>query len=335
MLIAASGGGHTEFAIAIAEELGRLGVNYAFVVPRGDELTLRRLAAALGRVEAREVEKPLNPQERLYKVVWRLPAALLESLARVRGAGAFVCTGSNHGVLPALVASFLRGSRVVCVEDFYRIYRRSRSVSLVSELLGAPVLLHWRSQRRLYAGRGLYVGPICGRRRYEPRDEGYVFFTMGTMGHRALARLLARVEGLPGYGVVVQSGRIDPEYIRRRHPSWRVFRYDPDLDRWLAGASLVVAHQGVTAIKASQAYGKPLVIAFNPDIPLAGGRDDARAVADEVNATFVGPSELEGYLGRPEDFVDLLLEAAERKPARHPNGAALAARAIASMISGR
>jgi UDP-N-acetylglucosamine:LPS N-acetylglucosamine transferase len=329
--LVASGGGHTSFAVALGERLLELeqGIRLNILVPRGDFFSVKRVA---GRLKTRNLTiaftlKPLNPQERLYKIIARAPASMVEALAVVKKTSAVVCTGSNHSLPPSLIGLLAERTPVFCVEDPYRIYGKSRSVSLVHRL-GGFVFLQWREQEKLYKSRGLYAGPIYERPVYKPESKGYVLVMTGTMGHRLLFKTLIR-GGLKGRRLVVQAGRLWAGYLRRMLPGNVVFDYDPDIDKWVSGADVVVTHQGVAAIQASQAYGKPVVLAYNPDITLAGGLRDAEFVARRLNAVFLTPD--------PEKpgLLDEAVEAAYgRKPSYLGDGALRAAKTILELVKG-
>lgn len=329
--LVASGGGHTSFAVALGERLLELepGTRFNIIVPRGDLYSVRRIT---GRLKGRNLTvaftlKPLNPQERLYKIIARAPSSMVEALAVVKKTSAVVCTGSNHSLPPSIIGLLAERVPVFCVEDPYRVYRRSRSVSLVHRL-GGFVFLQWREQEKLYRSRGLYAGPIFERPLYKPEAKGYVLVMTGTMGHRLLFKTLIR-GGLKGRRLVVQAGRLWTGYLRRMLPGSVVFDYDPNIDKWIAGADVVVTHQGVGAIQASQAYGKPVVLAYNPDITLAGGLRDAEFVAGKLNAIFI-TSDPE----KPGLLDEAVEEAYGRKPNYLGDGALRAAKTILGLVKG-
>ena len=81
VVITASGGGHTGYAVALAQRL-RGKAEMLFIVPRGDKWS-RSKVERFGRVV--EVSKPRGPRDSLAKLVLRMPGALLESLGRVPG----------------------------------------------------------------------------------------------------------------------------------------------------------------------------------------------------------------------------------------------------------
>ncbi|WP_238529051.1 glycosyltransferase [Thermogladius calderae] len=330
MAIVASGGGHTSFAVALVERLLDLepGLKVEVVAPTNDTYTLRRLASRLrgSGIGVSTLPKPLYPQERLYRVLARAPRALVKASALARDIDALICTGSNHSVPPSLVA-LARWVPVFCVEDPYRVFEKSRSARLL-HMLGAYALLQWEEQLRLYRSRSFYVGLIYEKPVYTPERGGYVLVTTGTMGHRLLFRTIAR-GGLKGYRLVIQAGKYWAGYLKRRLPGSVVFDYDPDIDKWIAGADLVITHQGVAAIQASQAYGKPVVIAYNPDIPLAGGREGAEFVARKLNLGYLTPDPDD-----PSQLDRVVEETLSKRPATFGDGAAKASKVILDFIKG-
>ena len=146
---------------------------------------------------------------------------------------------------------------------------------------------------------------------HEPTDRGYILVSGGTCGHKML---FDAVSELDLENVVLQTGRVDPEPYRRKHPEWKVFRFDPDFGRWLAGASVVVVHQGKTAVDAALTYRKPVVIAPNPELALTSTVEDARMLARKLNAVVVESI-------TPRSILEAVEEAKGREPSLHPNGA--------------
>ena len=85
----------------------------------------------------------------------------------------------------------------------------------------------------------------------------------------------------------MQTGRINPEPYKRKHPDWIVFDYDPDFGRWLAGAKVVITHFGKTAIDAVLSYRKPTIIVLNPEWKYTVGEKDAEILARKLNALLI------------------------------------------------
>ncbi len=248
--------------------------------------------------------------------VWRaasLARGFYDSL-KIPRVDVVVSTGHNHSIPPALTA-FLRGARLVLVEDVYRVSRGSRAVRLLSPL-ASVVALHWREQKSLYR-RGLVVGPIYEPPKYEPWDGGYILVSTGTHGYKRLFDILTGLRG--EWRLVYQTGRVDPDPYRRL--GIEAFRFDPDIERWIAGARLVITHIGVTAVNAALAYRKPVVIVYNPEWSLAAPPQDAKIVADKIGAVFMHRLDY-------SSISDVIGQAVDAKPVNLRNGAARLAQVI-------
>ena len=324
IVIAASGGGHTGHAVAIAQQLRRLGAEPGFIVVEGDRWSLLRLKG-LGRVVA-SVPSLLRAGETAAALPRRLPLLARALLGVPRGVRVLVSTGSSHSVAAALAAR-LKGGIVVHVE----VSERLAGPSGASRFLGPVASLYaaqWPEQMGfLPRGRSLLVGPVYEEPRYPARDLGYVLVTAGTQGFPELFDTVRRL-GLPR--VVLQTGRVDPGPYRR--PGWRVFRFDPDLHRWIAGASLVVSHFGRTVIDAALTYGKPVLIVPNPRWSTARGAGfrDAVLLARRLNVAVAPPK-----AARDPELLARALRAAERlRPRRYPNGGAALARVLIWLARG-
>ncbi len=276
VLIIASGGGHSGFARAIAQFMP---FKVDFVVPPGDQFTLEMVRPYAERIYF--VVKGREPGEPLWKLFWAIPEAVEES-ARIPKYDVVIATGSNHSIFPSAVQR-IKGAKVYAVESQDRILTRGKAVSIISSF-AEGVFLHWEEQRRLYGKKGIVVGPIVEKPRYEPRDEGYVLVTTGSMGFPRLYKALAEA-GVEN--AVVQTGRVDPKLVSSLNPKWRVFQFDPDIERWISGASVVITHQGKTAMESVVMYGKPTIIVFNRDWRAATTFEDARAYAEVLGATFL------------------------------------------------
>ncbi|MEB3851468.1 MAG: polysaccharide biosynthesis protein [Desulfurococcales archaeon] len=319
IVVTAAGGGHTGRAYALAQALAGLvdGDMLYFVVARGDAWSRRKLEG-FGRVV--EVRRVRAVNESLLRGLLRLPGGLLDAWRSVpRGVCAFVSMGASISV-PSGLAARLRGARLYNVEAVVRFTRPSLAARALRPVSHVTVL-HWEEQLRIHPGGRVY-GPIYPRPSREPRDEGYILVTGGSYGYPELFEAVSRLD--PGR-VVLHTGRVDPRVYRERHPGWVVFRFDPDFDRWLAGARVVVTHYGNTAVEAALTYGKPLVIVYNPAWRTAAGYRDAEVLAGKLNAVLLpGPP-------TPEELAEALREAERRRPPRYPNGAERLAAEIAGL----
>ena len=136
------------------------------------------------------------------------------------------------------------------------------------------------------------MGSIYELPEYEPRDGGYILIAGGTYSHKALfdAILELNIEN-----VVLQTGKVNPEPYRRKHPTWVVFNLDPVFGKWLAGAKVVITHFGKTAIDAVLSYRKPTIIVLNPEWRYTVGERDAEILAEKLNTVLVNGNNAEGH----------------------------------------
>ncbi len=293
----ASGGGHTGFAIAVARELPS-DVEIVFTVARGDAFSRRKIDS-LGRNSVIiEHARGRGPLESLLPAMPRLFKSFLEASVRLPKVDAALCTGHNNSVPPCIVAR-LKGARLVSLEDVYRVESRSRAISLLSKISEA-VALHWEFQRRLYPRKGIVVGPVFEPPKYKPSRGDYILVTTGTYGYEELFNVMYRLwaEGRLKSRLILQTGMVPPE--KYRGSGVEAFSFDPDIDRFIAGARVVVTHQGMTAINAALGYGKPTIIVYNPRWKLAAPASEVRVVAEHLGL---------GFLERPDpDALARLIE---------------------------
>ena len=305
VVITASGGGHTGYAVALAQHLADR-AEMLFIVPKGDSWT-RSKVEKFGRVV--EVTKARRPNQSLLSSLPRLVKAFFESMRAVpKDFNVFVSSGSNHSVPPAYVAK-LKGLKVVNIESSVRFTSLSSSFKAIKRVADVNIL-QWEEQLKLCPD-GIVVGPLYEKPMYEPRDEGFVLVTGGTYGHR---QLFDAVSQLDLENVVLQTGRVDPELYRRKRPRWIVFDFDPDFQKWIARATVVVTHLGKTVVDAALTYRKPVVIVPNPEWKLTAGVEDAKILAQKLNAVVVEKI-------TPENILRAIEEAKRRKPPNYPNGA--------------
>ncbi len=305
VLIVASGGGHTGFAVALAQRLqGK--AEMLFVIPKGDQWS-RMKVEPFGEVV--EVTKGRGPKDPLWLFAARLVKASFESLVKVPGEfDVVVSTGSNHSIMPAL-AGKLKGMKLVNIESGDRFVKPGRAVRILAPFSDL-IALQWPEQLEILP-KGKVFGPIVEYPEYEPYDGGYILVAAGTYGHKPLVEA---VNETSWENVVLQVGSLDPEKYRKKHPSWTVFQFDPNFGKWLAGAKVVISHPSKTVIDAAVAYRKPVVIAPNPEWRLAAGIEDGRVLAEKLNGVLV--EEI-----TPENLADAVEKVMKRKPPEYPDGA--------------
>jgi UDP-N-acetylglucosamine:LPS N-acetylglucosamine transferase len=179
--------------------------------------------------------------------------------------------------------------------------------------------LQWEEQRSLLR-KGVVFGPLLPKPEVKSWNGGYVLVTGGTMGHKSLFDAISE-SGLEN--VVLQTGRIDPEQYRKKHPGWRVIDFSSRFYELVAGAELVITHFGSTALEAL-VYGKPMVIVLNPEWTRTVGRSDAEIFSEKVNASFVWQISLRSLL----EAID---EAKKKEAPRLADGARNLAEAILNL----
>jgi len=329
--IAASGGGHTGYAVAVAQRLrGRAEILY-IADPR-DRWTLEKLSREHPGAPVLPLPRLRGPGEPLLeKLLSRgAPAAaavlrLARILRRLR-VDALICTGSNHSLLAALAAHLASVERIYCVEAIDRVATRSKTPAIIHDLGLGTVLLHWPQQRRHHP-RGLVVGPIVPRPSGPPAPpppRGHVLVLTGTVGNPRLIQLLLRTRL---DNVVLQTGRLTPpELVEKARPGWRALRYTPDPAPLIRGARLVLSHQGLGLAEAALAHRRPVLLAYNPDLHMTSGWHDAVMLARLLGTEALDPSKAE-----PWELEEAVQRAAQRKPPRYPDGARAAAKLVLEM----
>lgn len=274
ILIIASGGGHTGFARAIAQYLPE---KADFVIPKNDEyskLMIRDYANIIY-----EVQKGREPNESSIHFAKRIMKILYES-SKLPKYDIIIATGSNHSIFPSFF-QFLKGGKVFAIESQDRFITKGKAVDIISKF-SKGVFLHWEEQRKLYKDKSIVVGPIVERPRYEPRDNDYILITAGSLGFKRLFDIASKITWKK---IVIQTGKVDPRLYKKENVT--SFSFDPDLEKWIANSSLVITHQGKTAMEAVVMYKKPVIIVYNKDWKSATTYEDAKIYAEVLGATFL------------------------------------------------
>jgi len=310
VLILAGGGGHTGYAHILAQELaGR--AELSFLVPDDDPLSKARLEP-FGRVQA--LVKPRHPTTPFHRFIPRLLWSSLQSLMRISVEySVVVSTGSNFCIPPALVA-WLKRIPLITIESADKFETPSRTARILQHFSTVTVL-QWEEQRKNL--KGTVFGPFLPRRRVEPWEGGYILIACGTYGYE---ELLEAASESHLKNVVLQTGDVDPERYKKKHPEWKVFATTDRFYELVAGAEVIVAPPGATPLEAVT-HGKPVVIVKYPEWSLAGTLEDARLFAEKLNAPLL--SELS-----PRALVDALEEAKRRDKPKLKNGARILAEYI-------
>uniref|UniRef100_A0A7C5UVC7 Polysaccharide biosynthesis protein n=1 Tax=Ignisphaera aggregans TaxID=334771 RepID=A0A7C5UVC7_9CREN len=309
ILITASGGGHTGYAVSLAQRLyGK--AELLFIVPEGDVWSKAKVKRY---GEVIEIPKPRGPFDSIAKLLSRLPKAFIKSLRNIsREFNVFISSGSNHSIPPALTA-WLKDIPIYNIESCVRFTKPSLTVSILKPF-SYKIVLQWNEQKKIHSN-GVVYGPLYELPEYEIINKGYILVTGGTYGHKLMYNIISQLELS---NIVLQSGNVDPEPYKEKHPNWTVFKFDPDFGKWIAGASVVVSHFGKTVIDAALTYRKPVVIVPNPELKLTVGWEDAKILASKVNAVIV--EEI-----TPRAILQAIEEAKHKNPPIYPDGAKILA----------
>lgn len=290
VLILAGGGGHTGFAYALAQRL-KDRATMTFLIPEGDSLSQQRLNK-FGKIEY--LLKPRGAKTPTNEFAYNLARAFTNSAKKVKGDfDAVVSTGSNFCIPPALVA-FFKGIPLVNVEGEARFVGASKTARILKPF-STVTALQWSEQKKLL--KGTVVGPIFVEPEVEPWNGNYVLVTGGTLGYKRLFDVLSE-SSLEN--VVLQTGKVDPDPYRKRHPEWKVIDYSLNFNELIAGAQVVVTHQGSTPLEAA-VYKKPSVIVPNPELKRTFPRRDSEIFAKKVGATFLSDLSLESLVTAIEE----------------------------------
>lgn len=312
IVISASGGGHTGYAVALAQRLeGKAEI--IFIVPQNDKWSELKVKP-FGKVFS--IKKARGPKDSLIKAIPNLISAFWDSLHVIdRSFNIFVSSGSNHSVPPAFAAK-LRGYKIINIESSVRFTKPSLSVRVLKYISDITVL-QWPEQKN-FLPEGIVVGPLFEKPLYPSKDKGYILVTGGTYGHK---KLFDAISKLNYDNVVLQTGRINPKSYKKRHPRWIIFDFDPDFQRWIAGASLVISHLGKTVIDAALTYRKPVIIVPNPEWKLTAGWKDAEILAEKINALLIKKIST-------ENIAKAIIKAKGKVPPQYPDGAERLAKMI-------
>jgi len=291
VLILAGGGGHTAYGYALAQRLyGK--ANLHFLVPEGDKLSFERLSK-FGAVEF--LLKPREAKTPNREFIPRLIKAFVEVSKKVSNDfDVVVSTGSNFCIPPCLFA-WTKGVPIVNIESSVRFTKASKT-ALLLQPFSAITVLHWEEQKKLLK-RGTVVGPLIPKPEVKPWNGGYILVTGGTLGHKRLFDVIAESKLK---NVVLQTGKVNPEPYRKRHPEWKILEHSARFYELIAGADIVITHFGATILEA-MVYRKPMVIVPNPEWTRTAGVEDAEHYARKINAVMISEITLKNLLSAIEE----------------------------------
>ncbi|MGQ9539425.1 MAG: UDP-N-acetylglucosamine--N-acetylmuramyl-(pentapeptide) pyrophosphoryl-undecaprenol N-acetylglucosamine transferase [Candidatus Bathycorpusculaceae bacterium] len=304
VLILAGGGGHTAYGYALAQRLyGK--ANLHILVPEGDRLSYERLSK-FGAVNF--LLKPREAKTPTSEFIPKLVKAFVEAFKKVPTEfDVVVSTGSNFCIPPSLFA-WIKGTPIVNIESSVRFTKASKT-ALLLQPFSTITALHWEEQKKLLK-KGTVVGPLIPKPEVEPWNGGYILVTGGTLGHKRLFDVISE-----SYlkNVVLQTGTVNPEPYRRRHPEWKILEHSAKFYELVAGADVVITHFGATILEAL-VYRKPAVVVPNPEWTRTAGVEDAKHYARKTNAVMVSEITL-------ENILDAIKEAKKREYPKLPDGA--------------
>ncbi|PVX25658.1 MAG: hypothetical protein CW716_07585 [Candidatus Bathyarchaeum sp.] len=289
VLILAGGGGHTGFAYALAQRLENR-ASMRFLIPEGDTSSQKRLSK-FGKVDY--ILKSRGAKTPTGAFTYNLAKALTNSMKKVtRDSDVVVSTGSNFCIPPAVVA-FLKGILLVNLEGEARFIGASKTARILQPF-SAITALQWPEQQKFL--KGTVVGPIFPKPEHEPSEGGYILVTGGTLGHKRLFDILNQSNIK---NVVLQTGKVDPKPYKQKHPEWKIIKFSLNFSELVAGAEVVVTHQGSVPLEAA-AYEKPSVIVPDPELKRTFPKEDSEFFAKKVGATILLNPTLESLMGAIE-----------------------------------
>ena len=285
VLILAGGGGHTGFAYALAQRLQNKAI-MTFMIPEGDTLSRKRLCK-FGKIV--NLTKPRGAKTAAILFASNMMKAFWSSIRKVKiDFDVVVSTGSNFCIPPALIA-FLKRIPVINLESEGRFIGASKTARFLNSFSTLTVL-QWHEQKSFL--KGTVVGPLFPKPEIAPRNEGYILVTGGTLGYK---RLFDVLNDSNLKNVVLQTGKVNPEPFIKRHPEWTVIQFSLKFNELIAGAEVIVTHQGSTPLEAA-AYKKPSVIVPNPELKRTFPRRDSEIFAKKVGATILSELTLENLV---------------------------------------
>jgi UDP-N-acetylglucosamine:LPS N-acetylglucosamine transferase len=173
----------------------------------------------------------------------------------------------------------MHGIQTVNIESSVRFTSASKTTKILARSCTLTAL-QWNEQKKLLP-KGEVFGPLLAKPELEPYNGGYLLVTGGTYGHKLLFHTL---DSTNFEKVLLQAGALYSPQYAMKHPSWEVIDYSDKFHELIAGADVVVTHFGETTIDSALVYGKPTVISVNPDWTRTAGLNDAKLLAEKVNA---------------------------------------------------
>lgn len=314
VLILAGYGGHVGEAYALAQELhGK--VKLSFLVPEGDKLSKAKLSR-FGNIDTLILPREPKTPHRVF--LPRLLKAFVQSFKKVtREYDVVVSLGSNFCIPPSLVA-WAKRIPVVNVENVVRFVKPAKTTRIL-QYFSKLTALQWEEQARIL--RGVVVGPLFPKPEVESYDGGYILVTGGTYGHKLLLDTVAESDL---HNVVLQTGKVNPQPYRKKHPEWKIITVTPNFQELIAGASLIVTHFGSTILEAIAYRKHALLVPPYSEWTRTASAKDAECFAKKLNYVLVTEITLKNLLNG-------MKEASKRKVPSLPNGAEALAKRISHL----
>ncbi len=315
VVLLAGGGGHTAYALSLAQKLAGK-CNLKILVPEGDQLSFDRLSP-FGNTQT--LLKPRGPKTGIVHFIGNLLKAFFISFKIIKGKSIIVSTGSNFAIPPCLVAKIKGGSIINLVESV-RFDKPSKTTKILSKF-SKLTALQWPEQKKLFPN-GEVFGPMLAISPVKPYHGGYVLVTGGTFGHELLFQTL---NALKLENIVLQTGMVTSKSFAEKHPKWKIINYSNKFEEILAGAEVVVTHFGATLIESTLIHGKPTVVAYNPEVTKGARYEDLLVIMKKTNAILFDEF-------KPEILEEVIEKAKKQKPPKIESGANLLAKRILAIL---
>jgi UDP-N-acetylglucosamine:LPS N-acetylglucosamine transferase len=313
VILLAGGGGHTAYALSLAQELtGKC--NLKIFVPEGDNLSYNRL---LPYGDTKFLLKSRGPKTGKISFIFNLGKSFLICLKIIKGKSIIVSTGSNFAIPPCLIAWMKKG-QIINVVESVRFDKASITTNILSKF-SKLTALQWKEQKKLFPT-GEVFGPMLAKSPLKPYDGGYILVTGGTFGHDLLFKTL---DSLEIENIVLQTGPLSKKSLAEKHPKWKIIDYSDKFEELLAGAEVVVTHFGATLIESTLIHGKPTVVAYNPEVTKGARYEDLLVIMKKTNAVLFDKFE-------PDILTKAIETAKNQKPPFIESGAGALAKRILS-----
>ena len=303
-------GGHSGQAFAISHYLKEAKIEFDVMTLPGTEWRFEGLANEIITLDQLLLPPNRRPNPKA------LPKMLLK-LLKMKRYKVMVANGSNFAVPPALMGK-LKGSKLINVESLDAVVEPSKAAKFLSRFSDVDIV-QWEELKEFYVN-ALVSGPIFEPPLYEPRDEGYILVTAGTLGYEEL--FVEAVKQLSDkYQLLIQTGRVDPERFKGKNV--KAFRYSKDFHKLLANAKAVIGvFPATTPATAALAYDKPTVIVPNPNLKSASSLKNMKPFAERIGAV----------IGDLKNLKESLERAFEVRRPKYENGAKVVVKKVVEML---